>query len=116
MDRPLFNLLIFIFIAEFNIWKREEEEKNYSMFVHKRTKKSNENKKLYYYCTQSCDVLKRRKKINGTCPSMIVVTLKTSEKLIHVKFWENHCGHNQEKIELDETKKNNIGIPIYELI
>lgn len=104
----------------------ENEQKTFSKYVLDRadTKLSDGCIRKYYYCHRSYthrktkDEIKKTRetksigsnKINGTCPSMIKLTILENERAVNVEFWENHFGHELEigRIGLDNDTKLNI--------
>lgn len=90
-------------------------------------------KRQYYYCHRSYNHSNKNEnhekkekaretkfmgsnKIEGTCPAMMKVTYLEHEGTVHVKFWENHYGHDNEigRIRIDEETRTKIaGITTY---
>lgn len=103
----------------------ENEQKTFSKFVLDRAEtKLDGCTRKYYYCHRSYNHRKTKdeiektretksvgtNKINGTCPSMIKLTILENKKAVNIEFRENHFGHELDigRIGLDEDSKLNI--------
>lgn len=101
-------------IEEFNDWKEKLEEKSVCNYIKVRTSNSKNGTLLELACARSGyykkneDSSKSRKrlwhkktkKINGFCPSRIMLTRKSDDNLFNVAYIETHLGHDKSEQDL----------------